>query len=173
MKKTRHFLLFFAFALSPFVSTFANIVPLIKQGIAIGITPNPSYVRAADFDAGSFIDGATCTMPLIFSFDANGSELTKEFSGCTGIRMVDIYITNGCNPIEQAKVRTYIEVQNNLNLPNIPFCPDASVTAGVICLDDPAPISNPNAVIYPMPVMIEWCGACGCFKARNIKCGLG
>lgn len=149
MKKT---FLFYALALCYFPTIFANITPLIKQGLAVSITPNNSYIRASDFDAGSFIEGTNCTMPIIFSFDANGTELTKEITACVGTRIIYIYMTNPCDPTDQAKVVTYLDVQNNLLLPNIPSCPDPT---DAICADEPAVIVKPNNPAYPMVMAMQ------------------
>ncbi len=112
------------------------------------MTPNSSFIRAADFDAGSFVEGAACAVPIIFSFDANGLVLQKDIRTCTGAQRVHIYLTNACDPTDQAKVETYLEVQNNNFLPNIPPCGDNALFNSLATLNP-----DPNAKIFPMSLV--------------------
>jgi Secretion system C-terminal sorting domain len=132
-------------------TALGNIIPLIKQGLAVGITPNPSVIKASDFDAGSFIEGGGCNKAIIFSFDANGQELTKDLMSCVGIKFVDIYMTNACDPNDQAKVSTYLEVQNNLLLPNLTLCP----SDGFQCSEDSIVLTKPTTPVFPMPLVMN------------------
>ena len=129
-------------------SAFSNIIPVIKSGLAVNMTPNSNFIRAADFDAGSFVEGGSCATPLIISFDANGLVLQKDIrTTCAGAQFVYIYLTNACDPSDQAKVRTFLDVQNNAKLPNVSVCGDGVIFNTLATLTP-----EPNAPIFPMSV---------------------
>ncbi len=134
---------------------YANVIPMIKQGLAVSLTPNASYIRASDFDAGSFVEGNACGKPPILSFDANAKVLTMPINKCKGINIVFIYITNACDSTDQAKVNTYIELQDNLLLDVSP-CPPVFST----CEQDDSLLPTNSNKIYPMLVAMQGIAFC-------------
>jgi len=135
--------------------------PYCYNGIATVIMPSTGKITvwAKDLDAGSF-DNCTLTANLKFSFSANSSETSKEFScadipdGKSKTIPVEIWVTDEAN--NQDHCTTYILLQDNSGN----ACPDVaglSVTiAGTIQTETKEPVEHVRVNIYGGAVQMNY-----------------
>jgi len=135
--------------------------PYCYNGIATVIMPSTGKITvwAKDLDAGSF-DNCTLADKLKFSFSANSSESSKEFScadipdGKSKTIPVEIWVTDEAG--NQDHCTTYILLQDNSGN----ACPDIaglSVTiAGTIQTETKEPVENVRVNIYGGAVKMNY-----------------
>jgi len=135
--------------------------PYCYNGIATVTMPSTGKITvwAKDLDAGSF-DNCTLTENLKFSFSANSSESSREFScadipdGKSKTIPLEIWVTD--EAVNQDHCTTYILLQDNSGN----ACPDIaglSVTiAGTIQTETKEPVENVRVNIYGGAVKMNY-----------------